>query len=287
MTGRVAAYYWLAKPGIVYGNLVAAFGGFFLAAQGGIDLVVFGGMIVGLSFVMASACVFNNYLDRDLDRHMSRTNTRALVTGAIPGKHALIYGAVLGGIGFLTLLTLTNPTAAFMALVGFVFYVVIYGFAKRHTSLSTLIGSVAGAMPPVVGYTAVSQRVDMAAWLLFFCLVFWQMPHFFAIAIRRVDDYAAANLPVLPRVRGNLATKQQILWYIGGFMVATSLLTTFGYTGVIFMIAMVLGSIGWLRVALRGFGAKDDKRWARSLFFYSLGMLIAFSVLVAFGRSLP
>lgn len=274
-------YYLLTKPGIIQGNAIAAIGGFLLAANGRIDWVLFLATIIGLSLVIASACVFNNFIDRHLDKKMSRTKSRALVTGDIPSRNALAFGGALGFIGFFILLLLTTLVATAAALVGFIFYVAIYGIAKRRTTHGTLVGTVPGAVPPVVGYTAVTNSIDTAALLLFLILVFWQMPHFYAIAIYRLNDYKKAGLPVLPAVKGIKQTKLQMILFVVGFIVVTLLLTVFGYTGITYALAMTFIGFGWLVLGLKGVKDGDDAIWARYMFKYSLLVLLIFSLLIS------
>ncbi|MGI9028017.1 MAG: heme o synthase [Candidatus Saccharimonadales bacterium] len=263
-------YYRLAKPGIIRGNAVTATAGFFLAAQSHFNFALFVAMLAGLSLVIASGCVFNNYIDRGIDKKMARTRQRALVSGAISGRAALLYASLLGVLGTAILGYFTNLLTMFITLTGFVFYVVIYGYWKRKSVHGTLVGSVSGAVPPVVGYTAVSGQLDWAALILFLILVLWQMPHFYAIALYRSKDYAAASIPVLPVKKGVLTTKIQILLYIALFTVAASTLSIFGYASHGYLaVAIVLG-VSWLGLGLRGFRAADTNRWAHTMFFYSL-----------------
>jgi protoheme IX farnesyltransferase len=277
----IARYYWMAKPGIVYGNGITAVAGFLLGARGAVQIETLAAMVVGISLVMASACVFNNYLDRDLDRKMERTKWRALAAGTVSGRAALIYGTVLGVGGFAALWLGTNLLAAAVAAAGFVFYAGLYTWSKRRTVHGTLVGSVSGAVPPVVGYVAATGRLDLGAWLVFAVLVTWQMPHFYAIAVYRLRDYQAAGVPVLPAVAGVRATKIQIAVYVGLFMLAAASLTAFGYAGLTYWLVMMVLGVIWLRRALEGFRARDDVAWARGLFRFSLVVLMAFSLMIS------
>lgn len=274
-------YYRLAKPGIVYGNAIAAIAGFLLASQGHPYLLTFVGMLAGVSLVMASACVFNNYLDRDIDDLMARTKGRALVTGEISARNALAYATALGFAGAFLLVVLTNPLTAAIALFGHVAYVIVYGIAKRTTVHGTVVGSISGAVPPVVGYVAVTNQIDLLAVLLFLVLVFWQMPHFYAIAIFRLRDYRAAGIPVLPAVRGIEHTKVEMLLYIIGFIVIASSLTIFGYTSYIYLLVMLVLGTRWLQLGIQGFSASDDVLWARQLFKFSLLVLLGFCTAIS------
>jgi protoheme IX farnesyltransferase len=266
---------------------MTAAAGFLLGARGQAHLGLLAAMLVGLSLVIASACVFNNYLDRGIDAVMARTKRRALVSGAVSGPAALVYGAVLGLAGLALLVAYTNALTVAIGLVGFIDYVALYGWAKRHTVHSTLVGSVSGAAPIVAGYCAATGRLDTGAALLFVILVAWQMPHFYAIALYRGADYAAAKLPVLPLVHGVRAAKQQIMIYIVVFAVATLALAAYGYAGWVYAIVMTAAGLVWLRLAWQGFRAASDERWARRLFRYSLIILLIFSLMIAITSMVP
>jgi len=281
------SYLSLTKPGIIFGNVITAIGGFFLAAKGNIDIGLLLATLVGLSFVIASACVFNNYIDRDIDIKMKRTKNRALVKHIISGRNAIIFANLLGIVGAFTLYFFTNLLTLFIALLGFFFYVVVYGIGKRKSVYGTIIGSISGAIPPVVGYCAVTNQLDLGALIIFMILVFWQMPHFYAIALYRSEEYKAAGIPVLPLVEGIQRTKIHMKLYILGFLIAVSALTAFHYTGYIYLI--IVGGLGlvWFGMAMQGFALKDSNPWARKMFFFSLILIMAFSLLMPIGTMLP
>lgn len=274
-------YYHLTKPGIIYGNAITAMAGFFLAARGQFSLTLFLAMLVGLTFVIGAGCVFNNIFDADIDAKMARTKNRALVTGEIQKKHAARFGAVLLLLGFLILNNFTTAAALFSAMAGFFVYVFLYTPLKRKTVWATLIGAIAGATPPVIGYTAASGKFDAAAIILFFILVFWQMPHFYAIAIRRLEDYKAANIPVLPVKRGLKITKIAMLLYCVGFIIAATLLTVYKYTGTAYLVVALILGLAWLVICARGFTAKDNAKWAKQTFLFSLITLTLLSIAIA------
>ncbi len=280
-------YYQLTKPGIIYGNILTATAGFLLACRWHIDFALFLGLIVGTSLVIGSACVFNNYIDRSIDKKMARTRNRALVNGTVSGRSALIYATVLGVVGFISLILLTNWLTVLVGVMAFIDYVALYGLFKRRSVYGTIVGSISGAAPVVAGYVAVTDHFGMAALLLFLILVFWQMPHFYAIAMYRFKDYAAADIPVLPRVSGMFLTKIQIMSYIVAFTVACSLLSVFGYTGLVFRLVMLITGIVWFVQAYAGFKTKNDVAWARKMFFISLIVILVLSVMLSVGALLP
>lgn len=283
----IKAYYRLTKPGIIYSNIFTAVGGFFLAARGHVSIPLLLAMMVGLAGVIASACVFNNYMDRGIDAKMARTKNRALVKKIISGRNALLYATILGIAGFLLLLFYTNILTAFIAFIGFFFYIVMYGIWKRRSVYGTIVGSVSGAVPPVVGYCAVTGSIDIAALLLFVILVLWQMPHFYAIALFRSEDYKAASIPVLPVKKGFYHTKIQMLLYITVFCFAVGMLTVFHYTGYTYLVVMVASGVYWLGLGIRGLQKEESKKWARSMFFFSLIIIVLFSVTLSLNSFLP
>jgi heme o synthase len=275
-------YYLLIKPGIILGNLITFAAGFFLASQGRMDIWLFLTTLLGLAFIIASACVFNNYIDRAVDQKMERTKKRALAQGAIKQSSALFFAVLLGIIGNAILLNFANLLTLALADFGFFVYVCIYSFLKTRTSYSTLIGSVSGAIPPIVGYCAVSNQLDAGAMILFLLMIFWQMPHFFAIGIWRRDDYTKAAIPILPVSKGMYRTKIHMILYILILIPTMGLLTLYGYTGELFLIATTAIGIFWLLYSLKGLTAKDDTQWGRQMFRISLAMINAVCLLVIF-----
>lgn len=282
----IKTYTMLTKPGIILGNAVTTAAGFALASKGNIQYLLFLETLLGLCFVIASAGVFNNYIDRATDAKMSRTQNRALAQGLIPSYHAILFASLLGFIGIGILSFFTNFLTVMVALTGFFVYLILYAFWKYRSFYGTLVGSIAGAVPPVVGYCAVSNRFDLAALLLFTILVLWQMPHFFAIAIYRLDDYLAAAIPVLPIKKGMHVTKIHMIFYILAFIVIALSLSFLGYTGKIYLgMTLFLGCL-WLGLCILGFSFKNERSWAHQMFICSLVVIMALSITMSFDTSL-
>jgi heme o synthase len=273
-------YYLLIKPGIIMGNLVTFAAGFLLASRGQMDIFLFLAALIGLGFVMASGCVFNNYIDRHHDQKMARTKNRALVTGAISLRNALIFGAALAFVGNLILFSFVNLLTLLLADTGFFVYVVLYSLWKSRTIYGTAIGSVAGAIPPVVGYCAVSNSFDGGALIFFAMMVLWQMPHFFAIALMHLKDYTAAGIPLLPVEKGVLRTKIHMALYIVAFIGTATLLTLFNYTGRLYLVVAVAAGLGWLWLSMSGFKREDVQRWGTQMFRLSLVVIGAISLVI-------
>nr|WP_036185289.1 heme o synthase [Marinobacterium lacunae] len=280
---KLKRYLLVVKPGIIFGNLIAAAGGFLLAAQGEVDGVLLLATLLGLSLVVASGCALNNCIDRDIDGRMERTCNRVTVTGVISVRAALIHGVLLGLAGFSLLAVWTNAVTLFFAAFGYVIYVGVYSlWMKRSSVYGTLVGSLSGAVPPVVGYCAVTGRFDAGAAILLLMFCLWQMPHSYAIAIYRYRDYAAANIPVLPVVSGVMRTKRQIVLYIIAFALATLMLAIGGYVGYGYLGVAAVTSVWWLAMALRGWRVEmDDRGWARGVFAFSIVTITALSIAMA------
>ncbi len=277
----IKTYLNLTKPGIIFGNVITTAAGFALASKGHFNFGLFLATLLGISLIIASACVFNNYIDRVADEKMIRTKNRALVKGSVSIRSAILFGIFLGLLGIFTLSYYTNLLTVLVAFTGFFVYVVLYSNLKYRSIYGTLVGSVAGAIPPVVGYCAVSHIFDTGAFILFLLIALWQMPHFFAIAMYRFDDYAAASIPVLPIIKGVHTTKIHMLLYIIAFTLTSLMLTVLGYTGYGYLAITGLASLTWLVLCIKGFTIGDDKLWARSMFRFSLIVVIALSAMIA------
>ncbi|WP_350306326.1 heme o synthase [Photorhabdus viridis] len=278
----IKQYLQVTKPGIIFGNLISVIGGFLLASKGVIDYPLFISTLLGVSLVVASGCVFNNYIDRDIDRIMERTKNRVLVKGLIDPKISLIYASILGIVGVVLLYVAANALAMQLAIIGFVVYVGVYSlYMKRKSVYGTLIGSLSGAAPPVIGYCAVTGQFDTGALILLLIFSLWQMPHSYAIAIFRFKDYQAANIPVLPVIKGISVAKNHIILYILAFMIATLMLAISGYAGYKYLIVAAAVSIWWLGMALSGYKTANDRVWARKLFVFSIVAITSLSVMMS------
>jgi len=285
----VRSYYMLAKPGIIYGNCISAAAGFLVAVPSfaAVDWRLLLATLAGTALIIGGACVLNNIIDRRIDAKMHRTRQRALVSHAISLPAALVYGILLCILGFATLAAFTNLLTVYVGIGGLYAYVLLYSVAKRRSTLGTPLGSIAGSMPILAGYTAMTNRLDLTAGLLFAAMALWQMPHFFAIAMYRLEDYKAAGLPVLPAVKGNARTKLYMVLYIVAFIGSAAALTLTNATGVTFLVGMVAAGAWWLQRAIRAHRTTSDAAWARSMFKASLIVLLTFSALLSLNSLVP
>lgn len=276
----------LIKVGIVNSNAITTFTGIWLALYfsgkgflANIDIVLF--TLIGSSLVIAGSCAINNYYDRDIDHLMERTKERPTVTGKMYPLQALWVGISLLTIGLLFMLA-TTITATIISLVGVVTYVFLYTmWSKRLYTINTVIGSVSGAVPPLIGWAAVDANLSVIAWVLFLIMFIWQPPHFLALAMRRTEEYRAANIPMLPVVHGFDVTKRQIMIWIACLLPLPLYLYQLGNGFVIF--ATVL-NIVWFAIGLKGFTNKElEMKWATKMFIYSINYLtILFVSMVLF-----
>jgi protoheme IX farnesyltransferase len=287
-TATIKNYYALTKPGVLYGNALSAAAGYLLGSQMYFDMWSLLVALLGISLVIGSACVINNYLDQDIDRVMQRTKNRPLVTGAVKGRDAVIFGIVIGLIGALCLWFYSNLLTLLIGLAGFVIYVWPYGaWSKRRSKHGTLIGAVSGAAPILGGYTAATGRIDIAAVLVFLIILFWQLPEFYSIAIYRRKEYKAAGVPVITVVSSVEHTKRLILAYTVLVVLLMLLMTLFDVTGWVYLGVITLLGAYWIWLGIRGQRAGNSDQWARQMFHWSLVVLLAFSALISVERFLP
>lgn len=284
-------YVSLTKPGVLFGNVITGVAGFCLASAWlrRFDAGLFLAAISGMTLIIASACALNNVLDQDIDRIMARTKKRAVASGAVPARRALIFSIILGMTGVAVLALWTSWLVVAIGIAGFVVYVWLYGaLAKRRSIHGTLVGSISGAAPILAGYVAASGRLDIAALLVFLALFFWQFPEFFSIAIYRREEYRAAGVPVITVKKSVTYTKYRIFAYAVLFLASALLLTLFHYTGYTYAAIMTLAGGYWVVIGFNGFKPGiDNDRWARKMFHASLNILLLYSLLIAVGPLLP
>lgn len=269
-------FYLLAKPGIVYGNTLAAVAGYLLATGAQLPLASALTMSLGVMLVVASAGYANNILDINIDRKMPRTMKRPL-----PSRNVPLWAAYVGSATLLTAgLTLLGNSldeaklSVVLAVAGWVGYVLIYGYAKRTTHHSTIIGALPGALPPLIGYTYAAGHIDLPALLLFLMMVFWQMPHFYAISLFRQREYATAGLPLLPLVKGVTRTIAEMRVYVFLYLAASLALVITVPLSAAASLLLLISGLWWAGLAAGQRVAGDDTGWARKVFGWSLMILL-------------
>lgn len=274
------------KTGIIKSNLVPMFAGLTLAMYtyeykitDKIPEMILA--IIGTAFIIGAAGAFNNVYDRDIDAVMERTKVRPTVTGAISIKATIWLAIVLAVLGIVAL-SFTTLLSAFLGFMGLFLYIVPYTmWTKRRTVYNTEVGSLSGAMPPLIGWAAIYPDITHPALLgLFVIAILWQMPHFYAIAIRRHDDYKAASVPMLPVVKGIKRTYLQTNIYLIIMMLASFLLGSLSIG--LMLVGLLLGGI-WLIISFVAYRQEDSEKWAKMLFIYSLiYMTIMFSTIIIY-----
>ncbi|AUJ25026.1 heme o synthase [Virgibacillus dokdonensis] len=274
------------KTGIIRSNLIPMFAGFTLALytyqisfMEKLPDVIFA--LLGAALVIGAAGAFNNLYDRDIDAIMERTKRRPTVTGEIKPAIVLLLSVIMA-ISGIALLALTTWLAALLAFLGLFFYVVPYTmWSKRKTVYNTEIGSISGGMPPLIGWAAVYPDITHPAIIgLFIVMIIWQMPHFYAIAIRNHKQYKAAKIPMLPVVKGVQRTYIQTNVYLN-IMIVISFL--FGTLSIGLMLVALLLSVGWLTLSVYRYNKVDSEKWATSMFLYSLiHMTVLFSTIIIY-----
>jgi len=224
----------------------------------------------------------NHWFDRDIDARMTRTASRPVPAGRIAPRAALAFGFTLAGLSLLELSLTVNPLAAGLSFAGFLGYVFVYTvWLKRRTPQNIVIGGAAGAVPPLVGWAAVTGSVSGTAVLLFFIVFFWTPPHFWALSLLMKDDYAKVGVPMLPVVRGEAETRRQILLYSALLYAVTQLPFCAGGLGTIYLVASVALGLGFVAGAVRLY-RRADRRSALKLYLYSLAYLaLLFCAMVA------
>ncbi|RIV26665.1 protoheme IX farnesyltransferase [Alicyclobacillaceae bacterium I2511] len=269
---RVSDLFSLIKPEITFANLMAAAAGLWVGAHGRPDLWSAVFTLLGSALVVGGGAALNNFVDRDIDDKMQRTQNRPLVAGRLEPHVALRLGIGLSVSGLTVLLFLVNFTAAACAFAGLVVYSYFYTvWLKRTTSLNTVLGGISGALPPLIGYAGGNGgHLGWTAWSLFLIFLLWQPPHFFPLAMKRVEEYRAAGIPMLPVVRGFAVTKWHILFYTVLILPVSFLPYVLHAENLIYLVVSMVLGLGFLAKALQGLFAKDDVVWAKGMFSYSL-----------------
>ena len=264
-------YVALTKPRIMSLLLVTGFCGMIVGARGWPGTTTAVAAMVGLALACGGASALNHVLDRDIDPLMGeRTKQRPVASGRVAPSRALEFGLALSAFSFVLLASTVNVLTAVLALVGNLFYVVVYTrFLKRSTSQNIVIGGAAGAVPPLVGWAAATGHVNVAALILFAIVFVWTPPHFWALALLIKDNYRAAGVPMLPVVKGDRETARQIVLYSIGLVAVTLLPWAWGTAGLLYLAsALALGAVFvWLAERLR---RENTPRRAMVLFHYSL-----------------
>ncbi len=282
------SYWQLTKPRIILLLLITTAGSMWIAASGEVDPVLLLSTITGGALAAASANTINCLYDRDIDYDMERTRHRPLPSGRVQPKDALLFAITLALLSFGLITATSNLLSALLAMSGIVTYVLVYThWLKRHNSQNIVIGGAAGAIPPLVGWAAVTGELSWPAWILFAIVFVWTPPHFWALAMMIREDYAKVGVPMLPVVKGEAVTAKQILIYTVLLLPTTLLLVyPFGVLGIVYAIsALYLGGV-FIAKSWALLQSPCDLGLARSLFKYSIVYMMVLSAAMALD-SLP
>ncbi len=269
-------YVALTKPRIIVLLLVTALGGMFLASQGAPEASLILLVLGGGALASGGANAMNHALDKDIDERMDRTRERPVATGRVDPNQALAFGIALNLLAFTLLSTMVNPLSAVLTLSATLFYVLVYTkVLKRTTPQNIVIGGAAGAIPPMVGWTAVTGQIDLPALYLFAIIFFWTPPHFWALSLILKDDYARAGVPMLPVVQGVDKTKTSILLY-SVLLLALTLMFSSTVTSLhwIYLGSSFALGVGFVGLAWR-LKRRPEIEGARLFFYYSMLYLAA------------
>jgi protoheme IX farnesyltransferase len=274
-------YLTLTKPRIMVLLLLTATGGAFVGSKGAPSLGLLATLLGGLALACGGASALNHVLDRDIDQHMRRTDRRPVATGRVAPERALEFGLALSAFSFVVLASFANVLAALLAVFGNLFYVIVYTrYLKRSTPQNIVIGGAAGAIPAVVGWAAATGDLGLPALFLFLIVFYWTPPHFWALALLIRREYEAANVPMLPVVRGERRTAVSIVRYTVLLVGITLLPFLLGELSWVYLGAAVALGAGFLALALALLQRTTPAR-ARSLFSFSLGYLALLFVAMA------
>jgi protoheme IX farnesyltransferase len=268
----IQSYWQLTKPRIILLLLITTAGGMGIAAEGQVNPVLLLVTLISGACAAGAANTINCLYDRDIDYIMERTRHRPLPSGRIQPRDALLFAIALALLSFLLLTVFANLLSACLAMSGIVVYVLVYThWLKRHSTQNIVIGGAAGAIPPLVGWAAVTGDLSWAAWVLFAIIFLWTPPHFWALAVMIREDYARVGVPMLPVVEGTEPTARQIFYYTLALIPVTLLLVyPLQVMGAIYAaIALLLGGI-FVKKAWQLMQTPSDLQMARSVFKYSI-----------------
>ncbi len=280
--GRAADYIELCKPRVVMVMIFTAAVGELLAQPGTLPSRALTLGNLGIALAAGSAAAINHLLDRHIDARMARTRRRPIPKGQVSGLNAALFAAVLGTSGLGILYSLVNPLTAVLTLASLMGYAFLYtGFLKRATSQNIVIGGLAGAAPPLLGWTAATGQIDLMPLLLVLIVFVWTPPHFWPLAIHRQDDYRNAGLPMLPVTHGERYTRWQVFFYTLLLVAVTVLPYGFGLAGPLYLAGALLLGAGFLRYAVAMLVSSDPRLPMRTFGYSITYILLLFAVLLA------
>ncbi len=283
------AYLQLTKPKIIVLLLITTAGAMWLAGQGQVNLGLLLTVLLGGACAAGSANTINCFFDRDIDKLMERTQWRPIPSGRVHPRSALIFAFCLALFSFVLIACTANLLSASLAMAGIVVYVGVYTlWLKRSSTQNIVIGGAAGAIPPLVGWSAVTNDLPLAAWVLFAIVFCWTPPHFWALSLMIQEEYAKVGVPMLPVVKGELATARQILLYAVLLLPVTLMLVyPLGIMGWVYGVSALLLGVWFVYKAVKLCRLSGDRTYARSVFKYSVLYLALLYSAMAIDTLLP
>jgi protoheme IX farnesyltransferase len=280
-------YYEMCKPNVVLLMILTSLVGMFLAVPGMVPWPVLIWGNLGIAMAAGASAAVNHVIDRRIDGQMGRTHNRPVAKGKVKPLHAIMFAAILAVVGLGILYLLVNPMTAWLTLASSIGYAFIYtGYLKRATPQNIVIGGLAGAMPPLLGWVAVTGTIDPNALLLVLIIYAWTPPHFWALAIHKRDEYAKVEIPMLPVTHGLEFTGLQILLYTVLLIISTMLPYIVGMSGFIYLVGVTLLNIRFLYWALRLYRGAYEQA-AMKTFWYSIIYLMLLFVLLLVDHYFP
>lgn len=274
-------YYEMCKPRVVMLMILTSMVGMFLAVPGMVpfDILILGNL--GIALVAGSGAVVNHLIDRKIDAVMRRTSNRPMPQGRVAPKQAALFAAMIGVLGMAIMLIWVNALSAWLTLASFIGYAFIYtGYLKRATPQNIVIGGLSGAMPPLLGWAAVTGTIEPGALILVLIIFAWTPPHFWALAIHRKEEYAKTGIPMLPVTHGEQLTKIHIILYTVILLLVSVMPWLIGMSGLLYLMAAVVlgtGFLAWSLVLL----FKPGRNTAMDTFKYSIiYLMVLFPVLM-------
>lgn len=272
-------YIILTKPGIVVMSIMTAMTGIYIGNRGMLASPLTFWTLLGTGLAASGAAVLNNFYDKDIDILMKRTSSRPLPQGAIQPPAAFVYGITLVGASFMVFLSRVNLLSALLAVAAAFIYVVVYTGLKRITPDATVVGGISGALPPVIGYAALTGSVGTEALILFLIMFVWQPAHFWFLAIKYAEDYRNANIPTLPVSRGIPETKVKILIFNAALFPVSLLPYFYGMAGKLYLISAIFLSLLYISFSLRLLFTRGEKDVIRFFYFSILYLLLLFALM--------
>lgn len=278
---KLAAFFELTKPRIAFMLVLTSAAGFYLGTKSGFDFVLFINSVIGITLLAFGVATLNQFIERDTDALMKRTANRPLPTQKVSPAEALIFGILLCVTAEIYLAVLVNLLTAVLGLIVIVGYVLLYTPLKRKTSVSTAIGAIPGAMPPLMGWTSAADEITLGAWALFALLFLWQFPHFLAIAWMYREQYAKAGILMLPVVEkeGKLTAQQIVIFTV--ILLPVSLAPFFiGLAGWVYLIGAIVLGIWFLYASIDAARSKTNEKARKLLLVSVLYLPVIFALMV-------